>query len=224
MRKARRSPASGDGAAERGVQRILLAAHRLFVREGGAEFSCRGVAKEAGVSLGAVQHFFPSKDELLAATLEHVLAEIRREYEHLQEELPFSAKARLLGVIDVLVADAWRQDSRRFFLGLHALSCRNAFAERLVSAMCKHHQRRLAGFIGAAAPHLTERQCLDLALQLCAMLDGLTFYTGPGCKTIVARSRLAEAIKANVLLLIAAHDSEVPAEPGARSASPGRLK
>jgi AcrR family transcriptional regulator len=151
-----------------------------------------------------VQHFFPSKDQLLTATLEHVLGEIRREYEHLQEALPFNAKARLLGVIDVLVADAWRQDSRRFFLGLHALSCRNAFAERLVSAMCKHHQHRLAGFIGAAAAHLDERQCLDLALQLCAMLDGLTFYTGPGCKTIVSRARLAESIKANVLLLIGA--------------------
>lgn len=203
MGRVRRSPVAGDGRAERGVQRILLAAQRLFVRDGGAEFSVRGVAKEAGVSLGAVQHFFASKEKLLAATLEHVLAEIRREYERLQEALPFNGKARLLGVIDVLVADAWRQDSRRFFLGLHALSCHNAFAERLVGAMCRHHQRRLAGFIGAAAPHLGEKQCLELSLQLCAMLDGLIFYSGQEGKTSASRARLAQAIKANVLLLIA---------------------
>jgi AcrR family transcriptional regulator len=193
-----------DGVSgERGVPRILRAARRLFVREGGAAFSARGVAKEAGVSLGAVQHFFPSKDALLAATLEHVLAEIRRAYERLQEELPFNAEARLLGVIDLLVADVERQDSRKFFLGLHALSCHNAFAERLLSAMCVHHQRRLASFIGAAGPHLTEQQCLDLALQLCAMLDGLMIYTSPRSRTIKPRQRLAGVVKQSVLRLIA---------------------
>ena len=214
MGKARRNGTSGDGSADRGVRRILLAAQRLFVREGGAEFSARGVAKEAGISLGAVQHFFPSKDKLLAATLEHVLGEIRREHESIQEKPPFNAKARLLGVIDVLVADACRQDSRRFFLGLHALSCHNAFAERLVSAMCQHHQRRLVGFIGAAAPHLDERQCLDLALQLCAMLDGLTFYTGPGYRVIGSRTRVAAAIKRSVQRLVATDDAGPSAAVG----------
>jgi AcrR family transcriptional regulator len=198
----RKSPAAGV-SGERGEQRILRAARRLFVREGGAAFSARGVAKEAGVSLGAVQHFYPSKEALLAATLEHVLAEFRRAYERLQEELPFNAEARLLGVIDLLVADVWRQDSRKFFLGLHALSCHNAFAERLLRAMCEHHQRRLAGFIGAAGPHLSEQQCLDLALQLGAMLDGLMIYTGPGSRTIKPRRRLAGVIKQSALRLIA---------------------
>jgi AcrR family transcriptional regulator len=202
MKKLPRRAPSAPAAAERGVQRILRAARRLLVRAGGAGFSARGVAKEAGVSLGAVQHFFPSKDALLAATLEHVLAEFRRAYERLQEELPFNAEARLLGVIDLLVADVWRQDSRKFFLGLHALSCHNRFAERLLSAMCEHHQRRLAGFIGAAATHLSEQQCLDLALQLCAMLDGLMIYTGPRTRTIKPRGRLAGVIKRSVLGLI----------------------
>jgi AcrR family transcriptional regulator len=190
-------------AGERGEQRVLRAARRLFVRAGGAGFSARGVAKEAGVSLGAVQHFFPSKEALLAATLEHVLAEFRRAYDRLQEELPFNAAARLLGVIDLLVADVWRQDSRKFFLGLHALSCHNAFATRLLRNMCEHHQRRLAGFIGAAAPHLSEQQCLDLALQLGAMLDGLMIYTGPGSRTIKPRRRLAEVLKQSALRMIA---------------------
>jgi AcrR family transcriptional regulator len=201
-RKRQRRSAAVPLAEERGEQRILRAARRLFVRAGGAGFSARGVAKEAGVSLGAVQHFFPSKDALLAATLEHVLAEFRRAYERLQEELPFNAEARLLGVIDLLVADVWRQDSRKFFLGLHALSCHNRFAERLLGAMCEHHQRRLAGFIGAARPHLTEQQCLDLALQLCAMIDGLMIYTGPRSHTIKPRPRLAAVMKHSALRLL----------------------
>ena len=187
---------------DRGVERILRAARRLFVRDGGALFSARGVAKEAGVSLGAVQHFFRTKDELLAATMENVLADFRREYDRLEQDLPFSAEGRLLGAIDILVEDVWRQDSRRFFFGLFALSAHNAFAQQLVDDVYEHHRRRLATYLGAARPHLSEQQCLDLALQIGAMIDGLMIYTGPGSKAIKPRRRLATMVKSTVLCLI----------------------
>ena len=46
--------------------RILRAATRLFIKAGGTGFTTRGVAKKAGLSLGAVQHFFRTKDQLMA--------------------------------------------------------------------------------------------------------------------------------------------------------------
>jgi AcrR family transcriptional regulator len=186
----------------RGVERILRAARQLFVREGGASFSARGVAKEAGVSLGAVQHFFRTTDELLTATMEHVLADYRREYDRLQEALPFRPEARLMGAIDILVEDVWRQDSRKFFFGLYALSAHNEFAQQLINHVYAHHQRRLATFLAAARPRLTEQQCLDLALQIGAMIDGLMIYTGPGSRAIRPKSRLATLVKSTVLRLI----------------------
>jgi TetR/AcrR family transcriptional regulator len=195
-------PRPRPAAAARGAERILRGARRLFVRAGGAAFSARGVAKEAGVSLGAVQHFFRTKDALLAAMLEHVLGEFRREYDRLQQELPFNAEARLLGVIDLLVADVWREDSRKFFFGLFALSCHNKFAGRLVRDTYRHHQRRLAGFIGAARPHLSEKQCLETALLVGTMIDGLMVYTGPARKPVASRERLARIVRASVLELI----------------------
>lgn len=193
---------SDSGTPDRGRDRILRAARQVFIRHGGSAFSARGVAKEAGVSLGAVQHFFRTKDELLAATMEHVLDAYRREYARLEEELPFSAEARLLGVIDILVADVWQQDSRRFFFGLYALSGHNAFAQQLVNDVWAHHQRRLATYIGAARPHLAEQECMDLALQISALIEGLMVYTAPGCKAITPRSRLASIVKHSVRLLL----------------------
>jgi AcrR family transcriptional regulator len=185
-----------------GAERILQAARRVFVRSGGTGFSARGVAKEARLSLGAVQHFFRTKDDLLAATMQHVLTAFWREYDRLQAELPYNAEARLLGAIDILVEDVWRQDSRKFFFGLYALSCHNAFAQTLVDDVYEHHRRRLAGYLGAARPHLTEQQCLDLALQIGAMIDGLMLYTGPDSKAIKPQSKLASLVKATVLRLI----------------------
>jgi AcrR family transcriptional regulator len=44
---------------------------RLAVTEGLESVSLRHVAAEAGVSMGAVQHYFASKDEMLRFALEH---------------------------------------------------------------------------------------------------------------------------------------------------------
>lgn len=196
---------SREGAApmvSEGALRILRAAIRLFIREGGAAFTTRGVAKEAGASLGAVQHFFPTKDQLLAAMLEQVLADYGRMYEKLTEELPFNGEARLLGAIDFLVADVWRPDTRKFFFNLYALSCHNTFAAKLVNDVYAHHRRRLAAYIGAARPNMSEEDCFDLALQIGALLDGLMIYTGPGSRSVTPRERLAEMVKKTVLKLI----------------------
>lgn len=182
--------------------RILRAAIRLFIREGSAEFTTRGVAKEAGVSLGALQHFFRTKDELLAAMLAQVLADYGRMYDKLAEELPFDAEARLLGVIDYLVTDTWRPDTRRFFLNLYALSCHNAFAAKLLNEVYAHHRRRLATYIGAARPNLSDEECFDLALQITALVEGLMIYTAPGAKSVTRREKLNEMVRKTMLKLL----------------------
>lgn len=200
---ARQLRENKSAIAARGAERILRAARKLFITEGGGSFSARGVAKEAGISLGAVQHFFPTKEQLLQATLEYVLGEIRQEYDRLEAALPFSAQARLLAVVDVLIEDIWKQDSRRFFFGFYALSGHSDFAERLMNDMFAHHQRRFARYLGAAQPKLSENECLDLALQITALIDGLMVYTGPGSKAITPRIKLAELVKETTLRLIA---------------------
>src|SRR5437764_527458 len=48
--------------------RIAKAAKRVFLRAGDAGFSMRNVAKEAGMSMGAVQHFYPTRDGLMLFT------------------------------------------------------------------------------------------------------------------------------------------------------------
>jgi hypothetical protein len=96
----------------------------------------------------------------------------------------------------------WKPDTRKLFFNLYALSCHNAFAAKLLNNMYAHHRRRLAAYIGAARPNLSEQECFDLALQVVALLDGLMLYTGPGSKSITPRERLAVLVKKSVLKLI----------------------
>ena len=204
---SRRQPAPRLFAADQppvspGAMRVLRAAIRLFIKAGGSGFTTRGVAKEAALSLGAVQHFFRTRDELMAAMLEQFLSDYRQAYDRLAVELPFNGEARLLGALDYLVADAWRADARRFFFNLYALSCHSPSVARLFNQVYAHHRRRIAGFIGAARPELSEQQCYDFALEVAALLEGLMIYTAPGADTVRSREHLTALVKDSVLRLI----------------------
>lgn len=182
--------------------KILKAAKRVFVRDGGAAFSARGVAKEAKVSLGAVQHFFPSKHDLLAAMLEYVVNQYEGGYQKLFQKLPLNGRARLLGVIDMLIRDIWDPDTRRFFIGFWALACHNESAAELKAEMYAYHVHRLGTFIGAAHPGISEARARALALQLAAMIEGLMLFSAPRGKKLASREQMSQMVKDTILELL----------------------
>lgn len=63
-------------AEERGSletrRRLLAAAERLVLRDGGASLTIEAVAREAGVSKGGLLYHFPSKRALLSGMVEHM--------------------------------------------------------------------------------------------------------------------------------------------------------
>ena len=193
---ARSATTAGAGAT-----RVLRAAKRLFVRSGGSGFSARGVAKQAGLSLGAVQHFFPTRAALLAATLESVVNEYEAAYAAIFAQLPLDGEARLLRVIDWLIDDSWRPQTRQFFLGFWALSCHDRNAARMLDQAYAHHCANLAAFVKAARPALGDGRCRALALQVAALIEGLTVLSGLGAHKR-ARERIRGDVRAAVLRLI----------------------
>jgi AcrR family transcriptional regulator len=182
--------------------KILRAAKQIFIRDGGDKFSSRGVAKEAKLSLGAVQHFFPTHHELLAAMLEYVVNEYESEYQKLCDLLPMNGETRLLGVLDILIADIWKRDTRKFFFGFWALACHNPAASRLFGEMYSYHVKRIGAFLGAARPGLAESRCEELAIQISAMIEGLMLFSAPRGKQFVTVERMKHMVKETVLRLL----------------------
>ena len=206
---ARNAPRKGVAVRSRPARRrtaetrarILAAGRRLFVDEGWAAFTTRRVAREAGVSLGSLQHFFPCKEQLLAGMLEDIIAAYGQQFAELETRLPQGGQERLLAAVQFLVDDIWRPESRQFFLNLFAASCHSAAAGRLLNDVYAHHRRRIAGYIAAARPDLTERQCLDLGLLVAALIDGLMIYTAPDAKAVSSRAYLADMVRNTILKL-----------------------
>src|SRR5262245_16253298 len=68
----RRVPKQARSAAT--VESILTASRLVLVKEGYAGFTTERVAKVAGVSIGSLYEYFPTKDALLSAIVDAFLA------------------------------------------------------------------------------------------------------------------------------------------------------
>jgi AcrR family transcriptional regulator len=69
-------------------QQILEAARRCFMRDGFHNTSMQDVIAEAGLSVGAVYHYFKSKNELITAIAESVIGDASAMFEELARHEP----------------------------------------------------------------------------------------------------------------------------------------
>jgi AcrR family transcriptional regulator len=194
----------------------------VFVRDGATGFSARRVAREAGLSLGSVQHVFPTADSLLVAMFEYVVNSYDERYQEMSSRLPLHARARWQAVVDVLVDDVFDPDTRRFFFGLWSLGCHNRLVGALLKEGYAYHTTNLAGFVAGIRPDLEEKQCRATARQVAALIEGWMLYTPPG---LAARTRgeLRRTLIAGVEALLAAPQRARPSRrSGARSATARR--
>ena len=73
--------------SQRTVDAILTAAAQVFTRRGYAGTTTNHIAERAGVSIGSLYEYFPSKDALLVALMESHLHEGERVLEHAAAEI-----------------------------------------------------------------------------------------------------------------------------------------
>lgn len=97
----RREPRQDRGWATRA--RLLESAVSSLAELGWSGATVSVIAERAGVSRGATQHYFPTREDLLTAAIEHMadvrLAEIRRE----ATRLPAGSEDRTRDVVRLLV-------------------------------------------------------------------------------------------------------------------------
>lgn len=89
-RRRHRRPGGRTQAERRSATqaRLLEATAQTLADLGWAGLSTTEVSRRAGVSRGAQQHHYPTKMELVAAALEHLLERLRDEYHDAYERLP----------------------------------------------------------------------------------------------------------------------------------------
>jgi AcrR family transcriptional regulator len=103
--------------------RLLDAATKLFAEQGFEKASVQSIVEKAGVTKGAMYHYFDSKDDLLHEIYARVL---RMQTEHLVEfaesDLPLAERVRQAAADVVETSIANLDDTAIFFRSMHQLS------------------------------------------------------------------------------------------------------
>jgi AcrR family transcriptional regulator len=102
-------PKQVDHEARR--QQLLEALMRITRRDGWDAISLRKVAAEAGVSMGMVQHYFSTKDEMLRFAIEMMAEDTRQRIRRRVADLPQPPTPRLL--VETVLTEMIPRTSRR---------------------------------------------------------------------------------------------------------------
>lgn len=170
--------------AQRRVQ-LAEAMWAIIARDGMAAASVRGVARQAGLSMGSIRHFFGTQDELLQFAMREVIVRARQRVTDLRKEREalVSQGAAPQGAVrlleEVLPLDEERLTEARVWMALSShgstdvamLAIRHE-ADDAVRAMCHTCLGDLVQ-IGRVRPDL------DLEIEterLWALLDGLATH------------------------------------------------
>ncbi|WP_309645817.1 TetR/AcrR family transcriptional regulator [Phenylobacterium sp.] len=158
---------------------ILAAAGRAFIRDGYAAFTLRGVAADVGIRLSTLQHHFPSREILLAATLADVLGGwgVRLRAVALDRTIP--VPERMKRVLQVNLDLTLEHDTGPVLWELFALSQREEFARRFAQASYLDFRRVFTRMMAEVRPDLSERQLMAHATLIVAQTEGLTVFMRP---------------------------------------------
>lgn len=168
----------GNGPASRGARTILDAVVRVLVRDGLDGLSVRKVAGEAGLSIGAVQHHFDTRDALLVAAADHVTSQFRTRAEELTRRAhaeggptaAFLAFCQLLANAEHPTEGVDDTDASVVWLWYAAKATRPGTVARAFTAGWSQTEAYLQVRIAELYPH---RDATLEAGHLLAVLDGL---------------------------------------------------
>ncbi len=168
-----------QGAYQKGKdkrQHILEAAAELLIDSGYHNFSMRKVADAAGIRVGNLQYYFPSKEKLVKAMLDNALSRYLDDFFEIRQH--GTPEEQFLTVIKHVVFDLNSKRATVFFPEVWSLSNHEKGVTKSMDEMYENYRRVLADIIGEVNPKLSVPQCRRIALFISASLEGHTMFIG----------------------------------------------
>lgn len=185
---------------KRTVKRILEAAHHVFVNEGHANLSLRKVADHAGIAVGNLTYHFPTKQDLLEATLKESLADYVEKHigQHRSKETP--PLETLLNVVEFYVRNA--REHYRFFFQLWGYAGSGDEARKIVGRLYRPIGRFVYYLVRAANPKLSNEQVRRAVLQITSVEEGYKLFIGIGPDNLPELKAAEEDIRAMITRIV----------------------
>lgn len=176
-------PALKTAKSDKGQQtiaNILAAAEELLIDEGYHNFSLRKVTASAGMTIGNLQYYFPSKDSLIAAMLDNAVERYLDRFEEIRETAGPDPEKQFTAVVSLVIRDLNQRSTTKFFPEVWALANHYDHAVDFMDAMYDRYRQVLVDVISGVNPQLTDDQRQKLALFISSSIEGHTMFIGHG--------------------------------------------
>ena len=147
---------------------LLGAAVESLMEHGVAGFTTSDVVGRAGMSNGALFRYFPTKADLLAATVEHVFVRLRRDYEEAFESL--AADKRTVENLVRMLWGAMSDPALGAAFEVYTAARTDAWMQSAIEPVMADHlerlqelSRELVAQVSGAEPEMV-RRAVDLAI------------------------------------------------------------
>ncbi len=166
---------TAQGTARRDA--LVAAARRVLVDDGLEAFVLRRIADAAGMRLGNLQYYFPTRDDLLEAVvraeLEHDLAAL-----HVAGgDAAADPERRLAGAIAVLLA-GWQAGGGGVYAPVALLALHDERHATLRREIYRRFYAELAVVVRAVDPSATAQEARARAVLVTALVDGAALQLG----------------------------------------------
>ena len=157
---------------------ILDAARELFMEAGYGGFTMRKVANRAGITIGNLNYYYRTKEDLLRDLLEYVINDYLEEFERRRLIAGQSPEKQLLAVLKFWIDDLSTPETTSFFPELWALGNHDSYIADLIDDLYAKARVPMNELIPQINPTLTRKESERMALYMCAAMEGLTVFVG----------------------------------------------
>ncbi|MFT7460528.1 MAG: AcrR family transcriptional regulator [Planctomycetota bacterium] len=181
IRKRQSLNRPGTATQQKGLARllsILEAATDIFMEQGYNSLTMRKVATQAGISIGNLNYYYRTKEDLLRDLLDFVINPYLDAFDQAREQAGESPTRQMEAVLTFWIDDLATPETTVFFPECWALANHNPFVSTLLDDMYIKARQSLNDLIPQINPTLTEKESETIALYMCASMEGLTIFAG----------------------------------------------
>ena len=148
------------------------------MEQGYSSLTMRKVAAKANISIGNLNYYYRTKADLLRDLIDYVIIPYLEEFDRVREQVGESPEKQIKAVLKFWIEDLGTPETTAFFPECWALANHNAFVADLVDDLYIKARQALNELIPQINPTLTQKESEQIALYMCAAMEGLTIFAG----------------------------------------------
>jgi AcrR family transcriptional regulator len=173
---------TANKVTEKGTERIRLIleeAKNTLVDEGFSGLSFRTIAKRAGITVGNVTYYFPTKDDLLVELAGYIFDRWEARF---RRSLPFDLTDKMdiyLYSVRYMIEENKRVKSNRLLLEMWAMANHSTAVMRMLDTFYGKMRAWIEGMLAEIAPGQSIHKRRLRAALITSLIEGLMVLIGP---------------------------------------------